>query len=394
MISAEEAKKAIIDNTVQLPVVSKPLEELYGYIAAKNIFSPVNLPPFNQSIMDGYAFIYKDYIGKCKIEIVGEAAAGGVFQFELKSGQAVRIFTGAAIPAGADCVVMQEKVSVSEKLLKILDPELKPFSNIRKTGSQIKQNDLALISGTFLSAGAVGFLASMGINSVSVYRRPEVSVIVTGSELVKPGNIINPGQIYESNSYSLIAALNSINISPSKVQHVSDDETAISRLIENAAASSDVILLSGGISVGDYDFVGTVLQKLNVQTIFYKVKQKPGKPLYFGKIGNVLIFALPGNPAAALTCFYNYVYPALRKMQGFTSFFLKEIELPIAADYTKKKGLSNFLKSQIINGAAMPLDGQESNTLSSFAVADSLIYLPEESESIKKGDLVKVLMLP
>lgn len=394
MISVEEAKSKILKLSEQLSVEELSIEECNGYVLAKDIFAPIHLPPFNQSAMDGFAFVFNDLVSNTPINIVGEVAAGKEVSGVFKSGQAVRIFTGAKVPAGFDCVVMQEKVNILASQLVITDKELKVDSNIRLAGSQIEQGALALKMGTVLSPGAVGYLSGMGIRSVPVFRKPKVSVIVTGSELQKPGNELEGAQIFESNSYTLIAALNSIFIKPLSIESVEDNEVEISRIIENAICQSDVVLISGGISVGDYDFVGKTLEKLNVKNIFYKIKQKPGKPLFFGKKENVLIFALPGNPAAVLSCFYNYVYPSLRALQGFSTTFLKSVLLPISCNYHKKKGLSNFLKSKTSTNEVIPLDGQESYILSSFALADSMIYLPEESENIKKNDLVEVFMLP
>lgn len=394
MISVEEAKSAILENSDLLTVQKLSIEKCFGYVLANDIFAPIHLPPFNQSAMDGYAFVFNDTFNNTPIEIIGEVAAGKEVSFRLNAGQAVRIFTGAKVPDGADCVVMQEKVLVNGTRLVINDKGLKVGSNIRETGSQINIGSLALKKGTVLTPGAVGYISGMGISSVSVFRKPRVSIIVTGSELQKPGNRLEDGQIYESNSFALLSALNSIFIEPIHIESVSDNESEVFKVIEKAIKDSDIVLLSGGISVGDYDFVGKSLGKMNVENIFYKIKQKPGKPLYFGKKEKVLIFALPGNPAAVLSCFYNYVYPSLRKIQGFSSFFLKSLKLPISSNYHKKSGLSNFLKSRIENNSVIPLEGQESYILSSFAVADSMIYLNEESENIEKGDLVEVFLLP
>lgn len=397
MISVENAKQAVIKNTCLLPVENISIENAYGYVLAGDIYSPLALPPFNQSAMDGYAFIFDDFKSNLQIKIIAEVAAGDFFKETLKSGQAIRIFTGAPVPAGADCIVMQEKVSIEKGCLQIHDPAIKQHANIRPEGSQIEKGALALPEGTVLTAGAIGFIAGMGIASVEVSRKPVVNVIVTGTELQKPGNFLKDGQIYESNSYSLLAALKSIGISTGSVQSVSDNEEEVTAIISNSIDSCDVLLLSGGISVGDYDFVERALKTIGVETIFYKVKQKPGKPLFFGKYKKTLIFALPGNPAAVLCCFYEYVFPALQIMRGFDLAQLKgrsQIQLPIACNYSKKIGLSFFLKGKISDNSVMPLEGQESYILSSFAIADCLIYLPEEIENVAKGELVEVHKLP
>lgn len=394
MLSVEKAKQAVIENVSLLSVENIPIEKAYGYVLAEDIYSPLALPPFNQSAMDGYAFIFDDLKNKLPLKIIAEVAAGAYYKDTLRSGQAIRIFTGASVPMGADCIVMQEKVRIEKDLLQILDTTLSQYSNIRPKGSQINKAELALATGTRITAAAVGFISGMGISTIAVIRKPKVNIIVTGSELQKPGNPLREGQIFESNSYSISAALNSMDLSAEKTESVSDNEAEVNAIIARSIETCDVLLLSGGISVGDYDFVERGLKNSTVEPIFYKVKQKPGKPLFFGKYKNTCVFALPGNPAAVLSCFYNYVYPALRKMQGFSSHFLKSVILPISTDYPKKSGLSNFLNAKMDNDKILPLEGQASYILRSYAIADSIIYLPEESENLKAGELVEVFLLP
>lgn len=394
MLSVEKAKQVVIESVSVLSVENIPIEKAYGYILAEDIYSPLALPPFNQSAMDGYAFIFADLKNKLPLQIIAEVAAGDHYKETLRSGQAIRIFTGAPVPMGADCIVMQEKVRVEKDQLQIFDTTLNHYSNIRLKGSQIEKEELALSKGTMVSAATIGFIAGMGITSINVVRKPKVNVIVTGSELQKPGNPLQEGQIFESNSYSISAALNSMDLSAEKTESVPDNEVEVNAIIARSIESCDVLLLSGGISVGDYDFVERGLKNSNVEPIFYKIKQKPGKPLFFGKYKNTYVFALPGNPAAVLSCFYNYVYPALRKMQGFSTHFLKSVKLPISTDYPKKSGLSNFLNSKMETNKIIPLEGQASYILRSYAIADSIIYLPEESENLKVGELVEVFLLP
>ncbi|OFY86816.1 MAG: hypothetical protein A3F72_21255 [Bacteroidetes bacterium RIFCSPLOWO2_12_FULL_35_15] len=394
MLSVEKAKQAVIENVSLLSVENIPIEKSYGYVLAEDIYSPLALPPFNQSAMDGYAFIFDDLKNKLPLKIIAEVAAGNQYKETLRSGDAIRIFTGAPVPLGADCIVMQEKVRVEINLLHILDTTLNPYSNIRLKGSQIEKEELALSKGTKVTAATIGFIAGMGITSIQVVRKPKVNVIVTGSELQKPGNPLKEGQIFESNSYSISAALNSMDLSADRIESVADNEVEVNAIIARSIETCDVLVLSGGISVGDYDFVERGLKNSTVEPIFYKVKQKPGKPLFFGKYKNTIVFALPGNPAAVLSCFYNYVYPALRKMQGFSSHFLKSVKLPISTDYPKKSGLSNFLNAKMDKDKILPLEGQASYILRSYAIADSIIYLPEESENLKAGELVEVFLLP
>lgn len=289
---------------------------------------------------------------------------------------------------------MQEKVSIENGKLIINENSLGVGSNIRSTGSQIKKGDVVLKEGHVINPGTIGLLASLGITKVKVSSSPRVTLIVTGNELIKPGNPLNDGQVYESNSYCLLAALESIHVSSVKIISVGDDETHIKEKIKSAIENSDLVLATGGISVGKYDFVGKAFHELGVNNIFYKVSQKPGKPLFFGKLNACLIFGLPGNPAASLSCFYEYVFPAVKIMQGNQNIFLQKQMLPIANDTPKKEGLALFLKGKISDGKVDILHGQESSNISSFSAADCLIYLPAQKGNISAGELVEVHILP
>ena len=394
MISVEKAKKLLLKNTDALAPSIVDVVHSLGSILSENVISPVVLPPFDQSAMDGFAIRFSDHTQNNRIRVIGEVAAGKFFSKTLTSGQAVRIFTGAPVPSGADTVIMQEKVSEKNGNLLINDPGLFKGANVRKAGSQIKKGKKALAKGAIISPGGVGYLTAMGVTSVKTVSAPRITIIVTGSELKKPGELLKKGQIHESNSYTLQAALQSIHLKAHKTILVEDKEQKVADTIKKAITGSDLVLITGGVSVGDYDFVGSSLEKLGVKNIFYKVKQKPGKPLFFGKYKNTLIFGLPGNPAAVLTCFYEYVYMVIRAMQGRKDTSLKKIVLPIAKDHPKKKGLAFFLKAQLSANTVNPLDGQQSYILSSFAQADSIIFLPEEAENIKKGDQVETHLLP
>lgn len=394
MISVEEAKELIVKSSRALAPVVQSVSKSLHHVLAHDVVSPTHYPPFNQSAMDGFAIVYADYAKNNSIEIIGEAPAGSPFKGKVTAGTAVRIFTGAKIPEGADTVVMQEKVSVEKGKLIIRDNALVQGINVRPEGQLIKKGETTLKKGLVLNAGAVGFLTGLGIMSVSVYPKPKVSIIVTGSELQKPGKRLKEGQVYESNSYALIAALESIGVSPLRVVSVDDSEKQTTGALRTALATSDVVLVSGGISVGEYDFVAKSLQELKVENIFYKISQKPGKPLFFGKRGNCLIFALPGNPASVLNCFYQYALPAIKIMQHTPEIFLKKLHLPIAASFSKKEGLGIFLKGKIADGKVEVLPGQESNNIGAFAFADCIIYLPSSKGNVITGEPVEVHLLP
>lgn len=401
MISVEDAKELILKNSIQLSEIEKNISESIHYVLSQDVISPLNYPPFDQSAMDGFAIKHSDFLqrnGNSKksipLEIIGESAAGIPFSGEVKKGSAVRIFTGAKLPAGMDSVIVQEKVFVENGRLIINENSIEVGSNIRRLGSQIKKGEVILKKGHIVNPGTIGLLASLGITKIKVSSIPRVALIVTGNELVKPGNPLNDGQVYESNSYCILAAFKSIHIDSVKIISVGDDEKQIKEAIKSAIETSDLVLATGGISVGKYDFVGKAFHELGVKNIFYKISQKPGKPLFFGKLNSCLIFGLPGNPAASLSCFYEYVFPAVKIMQGCQNIFLQKQMLPLSGEIFKKEGLALFLKGKIINEKVEILPGQESSNISSFSEANCLIYLPAQKSSVSAGELAEVHILP
>lgn len=393
LISANEAIETILRYALPLTPGRVALLDAAGLASAEDIFSPVDNPNFNQSSMDGYAFSFKDWKRNHPMKIVGEMAAGTGVQFELTPGTAARIFTGAPIPDGADTVVMQEKTRIEEGLLFIEDTALQSGSNIRAKGAEIKSGQLALKENRLITPAAVGFLAGIGITHISVYPQPNISIIVTGNELQTPGEALQHGQVYESNSWSLQAALHQMHIREINLHRVEDTLGATVDTLNKALAESDVICLTGGVSVGDYDFVAAAAGELGVEKVFHKIKQKPGKPFYFGKKGNKLVYGLPGNPASVMSCFYMYVEPALKKIARLNSA-IRSIRVPLSTGLKKAPGLTHFLKGFYDGQSAVPLTAQESFRLSSFADANCLIRIEEEVSVCNAGDIVEIHLLP
>ena len=391
MISVEEAKALIKNNVTPLAIQEIKAVNSLNYYLAEQIISPIAVPSFNQSAMDGYAFYFEDINNP--IEIVDEIAAGDTRTVHIKKGEGVRIFTGAKVPNELDAVVMQELTEVTNKLLTVKDEGLKLGGNIRPKGSQINKGDIALEKGTLLTPAAIGFISALGITNVKVYQLPNVAIIATGNELVKPGNQLVEGQIYESNTFMLQAALNKLMIHPT-IFVVKDNQIETEKVIQQALQHHNLVLLSGGISVGDYDFVKESLVNLNVCEVFYKIKQKPGKPLFFGKTNTCYVFALPGNPAAALTCFYQYAYPSINIMMGGNELFLPCLKLPISHQLIKKEGRAVFYKAHTNFKTVTILEGQGSDMLKSFALANCMVYVKAETESICENELVEVHLFP
>ena len=391
MISYKQALSLINKNCSTLPSVRTNLNAASGQMLAVDVFSTMNFPSFAQSAMDGYAVRFSDLKKNSTLKIIGEVPAGDVFDGRLQPGEAIRIFTGAAVPAGADTVVIQEKTVRNWNELTVTTPPSAKGANIRKTGSQTKAGEKVLAKNSLLTPAAVGLLSGIGCHHISVFPKPRVGILATGKELVVQGNTLKPGQIYESNSYALSAALRQLHIEHIPVMMATDDEEKIIAAILELLEQSDVLLITGGVSVGDYDFVSGALKKISVQKIFHGVKQKPGKPLYFGKLSQKYIFGLPGNPGSVLTCFYFYVQQAIALLQNKP---LQELQnFSLGQMIKKKKGLTHFIKAKMKSGKAISLSGQESYKMNAFAVADALIVLPENEEKFLKGKPVKVLPL-
>ena len=391
MITVNEANALICNNVTRLTPEKRPISKTAGHTLAQDIYALTDIPAFHQSSMDGYALKYVDK--DRPLSVSGELAAGTSHRLTIHSGECARIYTGAPLPEGADTVVMQEKITVLNGKIIINDPKLTPGANTREKGVEIRTGAVAMKKGNYLNPAAIGFLAGIGIAELLVYPKPTVSIIVTGSELQKPGRVLQFGQVYESNSYSLSAALNNEGISDPEVVEADDELEIITQILKKALIKNDVVLLTGGVSAGDYDFVMEAARRCHVIQIFHKVKQKPGKPLYFGKLQDKLVFGLPGNPSSVLTCYYNYVLPALKLLSGRENS-VKKISAILTHSYAKPAGLTHFLKGIFKDGKATLLNAQESYRLSSFAQANCLICFPEEKENFEAGELIDVVLLP
>ena len=390
MISIEEALKAVIENTNALSMeITLPVENSWNEVLFRDVFSPINMPPFRQAAMDGYALNLQE---KEFYTLIGEVKAGDHHQPVLSKGEALRIFTGAPVPDSANAVVMQEKVRVEEDIVEVENQPLME-QNIRPIGEQVKKGEVALKEGTRLTPAALGYLSSLGITEVPVYKKPSIAIVTTGNELITAGQPLALGKIYESNSVMLKSALLELGFRDVRVFKIPDDAKETYNNLKNFIAENDVVIISGGISVGDYDYVGKTLKELDIEQIFYKVNQKPGKPLFFGRNENTILFALPGNPAAALTCFYFYVYPSLQKMIG-TEPSLMKVMAKSKSHFIKNGDRPQFLKALYRDGAVSILEGQSSAMLQTFAVANALIKMPEELTEIRMDDMVEVILLP
>lgn len=393
MITPSEARNHILNHTHVLTREMVQMAEALGRVLGTDITAPVSLPPFDNSAMDGYALRWTDPLPK-RWHIAGQVPAGKPFLQKIGVGECVRIFTGGALPPDVDTVIQQEWTSQDGDDMFITHPGLTLGANVRREGDQIRKDEPAMKAGTRLSAAGIGFLTALGITQVEVYAIPRVGIIVTGDELVPPGKELGPGQIYESNSLTLKAALAEMGIRTTQISVVGDDVQSFTHTFYEMASSSDCILINGGISVGDHDVVRKFMEERHVKEVFYKVRQRPGKPLFFGTFDARPVFALPGNPASVLSCFYQYVLPGLRKMMGTPHVSLMTGQRILRMDVNKKPGLTFFLKGHCDDRDVTPLDGQLSHILRSFAQSNCLIELAEATEHIPAGTMVTVHLLP
>lgn len=368
----------------------KPVTKAGGYLLFEDVKSSINMPPFRQSAMDGYALSLHDSL---EYNLIDKVKAGDGHQPILKKGDAIRIFTGAAVPDTANAVMMQEKVKIDGNKISI-EHQINQNINIRPLGEQVKAGEVALKKGTKLTPAAIGYLTSLGITEVSVFRKPNIALVTTGNELIEAGQPLTYGKIYESNSTMLQNALYNLKFYDITLHKVEDDYEKTKNKLESVIQQNDLVIATGGISVGDYDFVGKALEELQVEELFYKVKQKPGKPLYFGKKEDTLIFALPGNPAAALSCFYAYVYIALQKMMDRQDVELPRVSAKSKSNFIKRGDRPQFLKAIYNDNSVEILEGQNSSMLQTFALSNALVFIPETVTEININDDVEVILLP
>jgi len=387
MIQVNKALAIVTENSSKMPVKKIQVSKALGFVLAETIYSPIAMPPFRQSAMDGYAFIHSE---KQQYDVVSTSQAGDHSDIKLNPNEAIRIFTGAFVPDDADTVVMQEHVMATENSILITRmPD--QFTNVRAKGEQIHKDEVVFEANTLITPAAIGFLACLGITEITVYKKPKVAILVTGNELVKSGKKLPKGKIYESNSVMLQAALQTIGVNKTKVFKVKDNLKATKKALKEIVTKYDVVLISGGISVGDYDFVKEALLDNQVEELFYKINQKPGKPMFFGRKNETLVFALPGNPASSLTNFYIYVCPAIKNKMGFSEIHTTKIIRKLNSDIKNNTGKTLFLKAKYDETTVTVLEGQSSAMLNTFAVANSLLIVPEETEEYKEGQFVTLL---
>jgi molybdopterin molybdotransferase len=373
------------------------LLDAWARVLHEPVVAPFAVPPYANSAVDGYAVRAADLPaeGTADLAVVGRARAGRPFDGTLAAGQAVRILTGAPVPAGADAVLMQEQVEAAEDLIRIGTGH-RAGDNIRQAGEDLRAGATVLAPGRYLTPPDLGLIASLGMGEIQVKRRPRVALLSTGDEIHAIGRPLSAGGLYDSNRYSLHAALKRLNVKVMDQGIVPDDPELLREALLRAANTADVVLSSGGVSVGEADFVKAVMASVG-EIDFWKVAMKPGRPIAFGRIGGSLFLGLPGNPVAALVCFYQFVRPVLEKKMGITDRLTIPKFKAISLERLRKKpGRTEFQRGILDHGDAgdwqVRTTGQQgSGVLSSMSRANALIVLPHESGTVERGDRVDVV---
>jgi molybdopterin molybdotransferase len=390
MITVADALAHLFSLTTKMPVEEIPLRAAHGRVMAQDVTAQRTQPPFAASSMDGYALRRAEVEPDAMFKVVGEAAAGHRYTGTLRAGQAVRIFTGAPVPEGADFVVIQEDVTRRGDLI-TLGHKIDGKDNIRPAGGDFTQGQ-PLSAPRILRPADIALLASMNIAHVPVYRKPVVAIMATGDELVQPGETPNEDQIIASNTYGLAAMLEQLGATPRLMPIARDDEASLRRSFE-LARGADLIITIGGASVGDHDLVAPVAAQMGMQQSFYKVAMRPGKPLMAGRLEAAAMIGLPGNPVSVMVCGCVFVVPMIRAMLGLGQHAAPEYLLPLAVDMPVNGPREHYMRARVSDGKVTPETRQDSALLSVLATADVLLVRPPHDPAQTAGAMVRVINL-
>jgi len=370
-----------------------------GRVLAQDVISPLNVPQHDNSAMDGYAVRFADLKadGETTLKIIGTSLAGKPFEGTAGPGQAVRIMTGAVIPAGADTVIQQERATASGEFVAVM-PVPKKGTNTRSAGEDLRAGQVALKRGQALRPAEIGMLASLGVGEVAVYRKLRVAFFSTGDELVAIGQPLGPGQIYDSNRYTIYGLLVRLGCEVLDMGVIRDTPQDVERAFSEAAKAADVVITSGGVSVGEADYVKQILDRLG-EVLFWKISMKPGRPLAYGKIGDAHFFGLPGNPVAVMVTFYQFVRDALLHLQGQTGVSpLPTQKIVCTSPIKKAPGRTEFQRGILSRDgdgqwSVRTTGDQGSGILSSMSQANCFIILPTDQGNVPAGTTVDVQLL-
>jgi molybdenum cofactor synthesis domain-containing protein len=394
-ISLEEAR-AIIDAAIR-PInrtETVRLEEAAGRVLASEVVAPTDVPPFSRAAMDGYAVRAADTAGASRtaprrLERIAKLFTGQASSHEVVPGRCIEIATGAPMPAGADAVVMVEETSADEAGQVSVFVQAAKGQNIGRQGADMKRGDRVLEPGAFLNPSRLGALAAVGIVQVAVYARPRVAILSTGNEIIDPGRPLAPGQIYDINRFTLASVVSSNGGIPVPVRAAADTIEDLSRAVDECVGQ-DVLVFSGGSSVGERDLVLDVLAARG-EVLFHGIAVKPGKPTAFGRIGSTLVFGMPGYPTSCLSNAYILLAPALRRLARLPERMTQSVPLPLGARVTSAPGRHQFYTVRIEDGVAMPAF-KASGDITSMSRADGYIEIPAHVETVDAGTLVDVTL--
>jgi molybdopterin molybdotransferase len=378
-----------IQTTLQLP-----LADAIGYVLAEDILSPIFVPPFDNSAMDGYAVRLADLNANNVMPLAGKSFAGQPFDGEWPAGYCVRIMTGAKIPDGCDAVIMQENTEESDAGIVINQTDVKPQNNIRPTGDDIKQGDVVLPKGARLTARDIPMIATLGISHVTVVRKPRVAFFSTGDELKPLGEALAEGQIYDSNRYGIKPLIENFGCEPIDLGIIPDCPEQLKATFEQAQTLADVVVTSGGVSVGEADYTKDILEELG-QIGFWKLAIKPGKPFAFGKLSTAWFCGLPGNPVSAVMTMYVLVQPMLAKLAGHTEWKAPEsIPAITRSAFKKSPGRTDYQRGiyTIENGQFVveTTGNQSSGAFRSMSLANCFVVLERERGRVESGETVNI----
>jgi molybdopterin molybdotransferase len=410
ILSYADALNQVLENAHALSSVDRGLREILGYVLAKPVVARFAMPQFDNSAVDGLGVLIEDLQAASEqnpvsLKLSGEIQAGARGELSLAKGCAIKILTGAVVPPTVQAVVMREYCR-EENGCVVVGYLPSDGENIRRRGGEFSEGTEVLPSGLRVIPPVVGLLASLGYTSFPVHHKPRIALVATGDELVEPGHELLPGQIYNSNAYALAAALNALRLDEVASLHAADTPESTRKAFFQALNESDVVISTGGVSVGDHDYVKEALEQLGVQTVFWRIAIKPGKPVYFGIKESEgsgghrkLVFGLPGNPVSSLVTFHQFVKPALLKMMGCVSPNRHQVSATLTSPLKKKPGRLDFVRAmtgfnQSQNAMqAAPTRGQDSHMISGLAKANSLIHFGADESEIENNSQVLVDLL-
>ena len=385
MISETDARRKILDAVH--PLTERRVSLLSGLdcFSAEEYFARLPLPNFDNSAMDGYAVVATSSGTGARLRVIGEQPAGLDRQLRVSPGEAIRIFTGAPVPAGADAIVMQEDVTRDGAEI-VLNADVGPGEFVRKRGCDLSEGQKILHKGERIRAATLALLASQGIVDLAVGSEVSVAIVSTGDELVKPGEKIKQGQIYESNSVLLQGLAQRCGASVRSVEYCPDDRDSLTEALKRGI-QHDVLIISGGVSVGEHDLVQSTLRSLGAKIDIWRVAIKPGKPFLFGRVGKCAVFGLPGNPVSALITFLQFVRPAILKMMGAINLDLPAAPARLVVDLTNNGDRPHYVRGKLEDGKFTPVGRQESHALFGLSQSNALLRVAV-GESLKAGEIV------